>query len=791
MTNIPRGCLFISGLLLPFFTLVHNATAQQSSYYVSVKGNDSNKGTLSAPFKTIAHALGKVAQSKNRNVAIYIRSGKYYLDKTIEITPALLNKHMLSLRGYKEERVVLSGAVPLKAVWQPYKGKIVKANIGKGRLAGQFYIGGKLMQQARYPNFDSTQRVFNGTAPDAISRERVAKWNNPEGGFVHALHQGEWGGFHYQIKGKDKKGALILTGGWQNNRPSAMHTRYRFVENIFEELDAPGEWYYNAEEGYLYCYPPEGIALSGGLTEMSALNEMIRITGTANRPVENVTVGNLVFTGTNRTFMLTKEPLLRSDWTIYRGGAVLIKDAKKVSVENCEFNSLGGHAIFVSGFNRHVGIRHNYIHHIGGNAIAFVGDTSAVRSAIFKYEEFVPIAKMDTLPGPKNDRYPKDCMAEDNLIHTIGEIEKQVAGVAISMSMNIRVSHNTIYDVPRSGINVGDGCWGGHVIEFNDVFDTVKETGDHGAFNSWGRDRFWLRSVAAVDSLVEKYPGIQFLDVIEPVTLRNNRFSCAHGWDIDLDDGSSNYRIYNNLCLNGGLKLREGYNRVAENNVIVNNTLHPHVWYRGSKDVFKHNIVTSGYSPVRINDWGSGVDSNYFILKTGLEAAKLRGTDLNSISGDPLFVDDKKGLYNVKPGSGALSIGFKNFPMDKFGVTSAFLKAKAAKPDISGIKFLQQEKAGEISHWNGASIKNVESLGEQSAAGLPDRAGIMIVKVEAGSLAYTGGLRVGDVIRSINGNPMLHVNDLMLAVQQVMWKGTTGATIWRNQQAIELTLLLK
>ena len=36
------------------------------------------------------------------------------------------------------------------------------------------------------------------------------------------------------------------------------------------------------------------------------------------------------------------------------------------------------------------------------------------------------------------------------------------------------------------------------MIEFNDVFDTVKETGDHGSFNSWGRDRYrWLNDVDA------------------------------------------------------------------------------------------------------------------------------------------------------------------------------------------------------------------------------------------------------------------------------------------------------
>lgn len=49
------------------------------------------------------------------------------------------------------------------------------------------------------------------------------------------------------------------------------------------------------------------------------------------------------------------------------------------------------------------------------------------------------------------------------------------------------------------------------------------------------------------------------------------------------------------LC--GGLKLREGYDRIVTNNIIVNNTLHPHVWFRHSEDVFKHNIVFGAYRP--------------------------------------------------------------------------------------------------------------------------------------------------------------------------------------------------
>ena len=144
------------------------------------------------------------------------------------------------------------------------------------------------------------------------------------------------------------------------------------------------------------------------------------------------------------------------------------------------------------------------------------------------------------------------------MITRSGRFEKQTAPVQIAMAQGITVRHCSIYDVPRAGINIGDGCWGGHLIEFCDVFDTVLETDDHGSFNSWGRDRYWRPAREPVEKEVAADPKLPFLDVVRQSVLRNNRWRCEHGWDVDLDDGSSHYAIYNNLFLSGGLKLREG-----------------------------------------------------------------------------------------------------------------------------------------------------------------------------------------------------------------------------------------
>ena len=42
---------------------------------------------------------------------------------------------------------------------------------------------------------------------------------------------------------------------------------------------------------------------------------------------------------------------------------------------------------------------------------------------------------------------------------------------------------NVIYKGPRAGICFNDGYGGGDLIQFNIVFNMVRETGDHGSFN--------------------------------------------------------------------------------------------------------------------------------------------------------------------------------------------------------------------------------------------------------------------------------------------------------------------
>lgn len=777
--------------------------------YVSTRGNDKWNGSEKKPVASLVRAQELArAYGRDTSVDIVFEDGIYYLPGTVQFTGQDSKDYpaTVTLRARHEGKAVISGGQQIRLDWKQEAGNIYVASVPAGMDIDQLYVAGLRQPMARFPNAQPGKQrnvydtwVLDHQAQpnpemDPLQPERIALWKNPEGGYVHAMHTALWGDMHWEIKGKNEDGTLQLEGGWQNNRPSGMHPLYRFVENIKEELDVPGEWYYDRSESKLYYMPLPEIDLDEAKVEIVRLKHLIEFNGTKENPVRGIHLQGLTFKHTARTFMENKEQLLRSDWTMYRGGAIVFNGAEECSVENCEFDHLGGNTIFVNNYNRYLTVRGCYIHHSGANGIVFVGDPDMVRSPLFRYGN-QNYETMDMTPGSLGDNYPQDCWVDDCLITMTGRDEKQTAPVQISMSQRIRVSHCSIYDVPRAGININEGTFGGHVIEFCDVFNTVLETGDHGSFNSWGRDRFWTPDVVTISDQVALHPDMQYWDVLEPNVLRYNRWRCDHGWDVDLDDGSSFYRIYCNLLLNGGLKMREGYDRVATNNIILNNSLHPHVWVRNSDDVFKHNIVFTAYQPAVMNSalgesdrWGKELDYNLFATgQAAMRKFAAHGADAHSVSADPLFVNPGQGDFRVRPESPAFKIGFRNFDMTDFGVKSEKLKKLARTPDIPEIVLQIQDEVSAEYTWLGAVLKEVKGE-ELSAYGAKfSQASMALDRVPAESEAYKLGLRSGDLLLSLGGKEISTAASFKQLLEE--YAGKSGELlVMRNQKEMVVKL---
>lgn len=293
-----------------------------------------------------------------------------------------------------------------------------------------------------------------------------------------------------------------------------------------------------------------------------------------------------------------------------------------------------------------------------------------------------------------------------------------------------------------------------------------------------------------MNELVAKHPDWIKLDAIKTTIIRNNRFHCDHGWDIDLDDGSSNYEIYNNLCLSGGLKLREGFFRTVYNNITLNNGFHPHVWFQDSHDVFTRNIVMTSHKEIGVKYWGDKVDENFFTSKSDLEKSKEFGIERSGEFGDPGFVDPEEGDFRVKAGAPPIQmIGFENFNMAEFGVVSSDLKEIAVSPETPVLFMETSDGKAKIEEWNGFKVKNMETLGEQSAAGVNEISGVIVLDIlENSNENSPNSIIVGDVILDCWGEKVDTVLTLRKLEKGNRWKGRIELKVWRNQRLISIEL---
>jgi len=122
------------------------------------------------------------------------------------------------------------------------------------------------------------------------------------------------------------------------------------------------------------------------------------------------------------------------------------------------------------------------------------------------------------------------------------------------------------------------------------------------------------------------------------------------------------------------------------------------------------------------------------------------------------------------------------------GVQSPALKKIAAKPVINNLLTGGANVQGETIEWLGATFKNIETLGEQSAAGLPDMKGALLSKLPAASVASKNQLRTGDVIISLGKKEILSISDLLRIYAGIKWTGSAEAVIIRNQTEKIITI---
>jgi len=210
-------------------------------------------------------------------------------------------------------------------------------------------------------------------------------------------------------------------------------------------------------------------------------------------------------------------------------------------VKHCTFTRLDNNAIFLSGYNRHTTLADNDFAWLGLSAMAGWGYTK---------EE-------DGTDGQQ----PRFTSIERNYVREIGIIEKQSSMWFQAKSAQTRLDSNVAFNQPRAAINFNDGFGGGNHANRNLLFNTCRETGDHGPINSWDRQPFVTEIANGSPSFTPAMSEVSSNFIIA-------NYGASQGFDTD--DGSSWFDIHDNfLYQSDGKKMDYGGHDCAFHDNIV------------------------------------------------------------------------------------------------------------------------------------------------------------------------------------------------------------------------------
>lgn len=304
----------------------------------------------------------------------------------------------------------------------------------------------------------------------------------------HVYRPARWANWMFEAKLTGGNNYTFTRGGFQGARGDTTGGDFH-VENVLEELDNDGEYYFDQSESVLYLFAQEPPSANASVV-VPKLKVLLNATGTSNHPVLDVVLEKLSFVASRHTYMEPHAVPSGGDWSLERQGAVLVQGAHNFSIRDCAFDRIDtGNAVLVSGYNRNLSIIDCDFTSLAGTAIAiwgFTNETSTDPARPGITLQNAPAAGMDATDG----EHPIGTVVRGCLASDIGLIVKQSAFLFQAKAQESVISGNVFFNAPRAGINLNDGMGGGDLISDNLIFNVVRETQDHGVINSWDRQPF-------------------------------------------------------------------------------------------------------------------------------------------------------------------------------------------------------------------------------------------------------------------------------------------------------------
>lgn len=681
------------------------------TFFVSPRGNDRwsgrraapNKAGDDGPFATLEAAQKAVRRLKRKGelaepVRVLIRGGVYELKKPLHFGPQDSGspaptgdwniqsgpERSVTWAAYPGETPVLSGGQRItgwkasqlngREVWVV---DLPEVKRGKWNFT-QLWVNGRRAKRTRLPR----QGFFHiadlpGGIPDSgnihvdlfVGQDTfrfhpgdLRPWRNIEDVEFVALHY--WIESRINFRSIDTETNTAILQWKSRMRLTDDFTKGGapyYVENVFEALEEPGEWYLDRPAGRLYYLPLPGETIRAAEVYAPRLPHVLLIQGNAatGQPVKHLVFEGLTFS--HSEWMPDAESMKATPQAAcHVPGAVIVGRAHDVRFEKCAITHVGSYGVEINDGSHDVTVRSCDITDLGGGGVkvwhSFTGEPP--------------------MPGAGPDwNHTLTCrrvIISDNEIADGGHRYHQAVGALIGKCSGVQLLHNHIHDFDYSGVSVG-WTWGynegeayGNIIEYNHIHHIGR-----GMLSDMG--------------------GIYTLGVQPGTRLRYNIIHDVQsrgygGWGIYNDEGSSFILVENNLVYR---TKSNGYNQhYGRDNIIRNN-----IFAYGGEAQFSRGRVESHNSffftnnilffdtdgAVLAGNWkelNATIDRNLYWNVSGrplsfagasFEEWQARGADQRSLIADPGFRDPAAGDFTLPADSPAAQIGFMPFDLSTVG----------------------------------------------------------------------------------------------------------------------------
>ncbi|SMP55648.1 Right handed beta helix region [Neorhodopirellula lusitana] len=705
-------------VLMTFAACCGNGSADDphaADFYVSPQGSDAWTGTLAAPstsgndgpFATLERARDAVRQSGKRSsadVVVLVRGGTYQLTQTVVfgLQDSGTNDSTITYAAYPGETPVFSSGqeitgwqkvtVPLPRLPEAAQGNVWVASVSEKFLT--LYDDHGMLPRAQSERF-----VPSGSSTELRFPEGELKnWPNVKDVEIVVRPTRLWTMNVLPLVAIDEKARTARTA---IPATYGMNKIGCWVENVLEELDKPGEWALNTQEGKVYLWPRgDSPIMAPQLIELIRIEGEVDKQGPKDIPVRNLCFRGLTFKHGERYTLAKDDAGTQHDWDMFDKANTLVRlrGAENCVIEDCHFLHSGSGAIRVDLHGQQNTFSGNHIEHLGGGGILLCGY------------------------GPGTKDVNKKNVVSQNHIHHIGEIYWHSPGIFLCQSGENRVANNLIHHANYSGMIVSGIVtrfftkqnkressrairWNeirtlpknpsleairpylhtrNNLIENNEIHNVMQILGDGNGIYVRGAGAGNVIRGNYIHHLVSSINGQSGMRTdggqMDTLFTGNLLYKCrSQGMTLKLNNRFENNIIADVIAPRGTyLKIVEGPMKGASNKRNIYYSTLADCTFVSEPGVGKGKVGEDrrGRVPARMSDIDS--DYNIYYCKADnsrsdgvLRKLQADGVDTNSRANDPMFVDPENGDFRFQSDSPALEMGIVPFDLSKVGLRPA------------------------------------------------------------------------------------------------------------------------